>query len=285
MKRKARKKELDLNLTRKRRSRNDWSKEERRRRNRKNESLKTGILIGIIITIIIETLIGLGFAAFKHCRSSMKVSDVDVSQENKKETQMETIEVEEERVVYEEVLIAEYMIDNPASNANRNNNLAQAARDINCANNPIFKDGYILKTGEKFSWLEIVGDPTEERGYLKAGEMENGGQSTTGIGGGICQDAISVYNAILQTEQSLDPLYFHVEHHSGKVSYVKPERGDKELTVTYKGNRDFYFISTLPNTIRIYLIAEGGKVHTQIYEFRPVIRKIKRRVRVPKKGA
>lgn len=288
MKRKKRKQELDFDLAPKKRTRNTWSKEEKRRRNRMRQEFKEGLQIGITIGILIGILIGLAIAMFfKHCggNSSIKASKFPISQENKVEAEMETIEIEQEIESYVEVLIAEHMIDNPASGANRNNNLAQVAQDINCANNPIFKDGYILKPGEKFSWLEIVGEPTEERGYLSAGEMENGGKSTTGIGGGICQVAIGINSAIQKTDQSLEPVYFHAEHHSGTVRYVKPQRGDKELTITYKGNRDFSFVSTLPNTIRIFITTEQDKVYVQIFEFQKVMRKIKRKIRVPKKGA
>lgn len=168
------------------------------------------------------------------------------------------INIEPERV--EEVLIAEHTINNPSSEANRNINMALASKRIN---------GYILKPGEKFSWLEIVGNPTAEDGYKEAGEIKEG-KKTRGIGGGICQVSSTISTAIQKTAQKVDVEHFHAETHSLDVGYLATKKGDKEASVAYTSQKDFWFISTLENPIKIDVIAWEGSVTVKIFEIRKI---------------
>ncbi len=270
-------KDLDLTLVSKR-SRKDWRRERRRR---VNKNFKDGVLVGLPVGILIGILLGVSICSvLTRSDTFIEVSAKSDKISTKiKEVGENEIEVEVERKIPYEELIAEHMVDNPASGRDRNTNMRQAAIDINKANNPIFKDGYILKPGEKFSWLEVVGNPTEERGYERAGQMENGGRGTIGWGGGVCQVAIAMNSAIQKTEQSLEKEKFHAEHHSGEVRYVKPERGDKELTITYEGGRDFWFISTLDYPIRIFIETQDDEVTVKIFAIKTRIVKEKKKIK------
>lgn len=76
-----------------------------------------------------------------------------------------------------------------------------------------------LNPGEEFSFNNIVGLRTEEKGY-KEGLMYTNGEVVSGVGGGICIVSTILYNAALET--GLKILERHP--HSGPVSYAEPGR-------------------------------------------------------------
>lgn len=197
-----------------------------------------------------------------------KVESTEVSQieETEAETESALETEEEEDVTIVEELIAEHTIDNPNSKPDRNTNLAAAADIINGET-----DGYILKPGEKFSWIEVVGKTTEEKGFKKAPEYQNG-KLVQGIGGGICQVSTTINSTIQKTEQKTDEEYFHAEPHSitlktGKPpAYIKPERGDKEASVASSVGKDFWFVNSLEYSIRMHIETNGGGVTVQVFK-------------------
>lgn len=73
------------------------------------------------------------------------------------------------------------------SGENRCHNVAQATNSLN---------GTIVGVGEKFSFNKVVGNRTEENGYLISKVILDG-QYTDGLGGGVCQVSTTLYNALL----------------------------------------------------------------------------------------
>jgi len=75
-------------------------------------------------------------------------------------------------------------------------------------------NGKVLMPGETFSFNEVVGKRTKERGYLEAPAIDES-KVESGLGGGICQVSSTLYNAILisgiqkidRTQNSLPPKY------------------------------------------------------------------------------
>lgn len=200
-----------------------------------------------------------------------KVESTEVSQteetqimesETEKESVLETEETQTEETIIEE-LIAEHTICNPKSSANRNTNMAVAAQIINEATGGV--DGYVLEPEEKFSWLEVVGNTTEEKGFEKAPVIKNR-KTVQDLGGGVCQVSSAINSAIQQTEQQTDREHFYAQKHSLKSSYIKKERGDKEATVSFDSKVDFWFISTLEYPIRIQVLTDGGSVTVKIFK-------------------
>ena len=57
-------------------------------------------------------------------------------------------------------------------------------------------NGKVVMPGEEFSYNEVVGDTTADRGYQKAGTYV-GNKVVEGYGGGICQVSSTLYNAIM----------------------------------------------------------------------------------------
>ena len=117
-----------------------------------------------------------------------------------------------------------------AHNAERTRNIRLATDKIN---------GYILAPGETFSFNEVVGKRTKERGFQEAGIYVNG-KLDTGIGGGICQVSTTLYNSVLLANLEI------VErgNHSLTVPYVPLSRdavinwGTKDLK--FKNNTEHY---------------------------------------------
>lgn len=127
-------------------------------------------------------------------------------------------------------------------NANRTTNLTLACEAI---------DGTILNPGDIFSFNEIVGERTAEKGYQPA-TVYSGGQSLEELGGGVCQVASTIYYATLH----LDLEQVHREPHQFVVTYV-PYGMDATV---YWGHIDYQFKNTLSHPIRILANTDNGAV-------------------------
>lgn len=77
-----------------------------------------------------------------------------------------------------------------SSNESRCSNVRLAVKSLN---------GVTVQVGEKFSFNEIVGPRTVERGYKTAKVISNG-VYVDGVGGGVCQVSTTLYNALLLSE-------------------------------------------------------------------------------------
>ena len=74
-----------------------------------------------------------------------------------------------------------------SSGANRRHNLTLAAKAIS---------GTVLLPNETFSFNQVVGERTAQRGFLEANVVVNG-EFQKGVGGGVCQVSTTLYNAVL----------------------------------------------------------------------------------------
>ena len=75
------------------------------------------------------------------------------------------------------------------SNAKRNTNVRLAAEALN---------GTIVQPGEEFSFNEVVGQRTEEKGYQAAAAYSSG-EVVQEIGGGVCQISSTLYRVVFQS--------------------------------------------------------------------------------------
>lgn len=73
------------------------------------------------------------------------------------------------------------------TNENRNTNLRVMSQAL---------DGFVLQPGEEFSFNQVVGERTKERGYLPA-PAYSGNRLTDAVGGGVCQGSSTLYNCVL----------------------------------------------------------------------------------------
>ena len=134
-----------------------------------------------------------------------------------------------------------------SSNSERAANLAVGASKI--------ADSFLMP-GEQFSVYNTVAPFTEENGYKNAGQYINA-ELTDGLGGGICQVATTLYDAVLEAELQVDERY----PHSMTVSYVNKGM-DAAIA---EGYEDFKFTNNTDNVIYIDAYAGGGFISVVIY--------------------
>ena len=129
--------------------------------------------------------------------------------------------------------------------AGRTKNLELACAAIN---------GTILKPGDTFSFNQIVGKRTTEKGYQMANAYV-GGDTTPVIGGGICQVASTLYYCTVMSELEVIE---RAEH-----QYV-PDYIEWGIDATiYWGQHDYRFRNNTSYPIRIDAWVEGGYVHAR----------------------
>jgi len=139
----------------------------------------------------------------------------------------------------------------------RTNNVRLAAMALN---------NRLIPPGDVFSFNQVVGERTSATGYSPAIIFVNQSMITD-VGGGICQDSSTLYQAVLQANLAIEEKHSH----SLSVSYVR--RG-QDATVAY-GILDFRFrndtngyllISTCTgaNWLRIRLFGVADEKHPEL---------------------
>jgi vancomycin resistance protein YoaR len=132
-------------------------------------------------------------------------------------------------------------------NEERSNNISLAAEAIN---------NHVVFPGESFSFNEVVGERTEEKGYKRAPVIVKG-ELEEDIGGGICQVSSTLFNAVDLEGIQVVERYAH----SREVPYVPP---GKDAAVSWWGP-DFVFKNIYNQPILIRAAAEKGNLEIHIY--------------------
>jgi hypothetical protein len=117
-------------------------------------------------------------------------------------------------------------------------------------------DGLILLPDEEFSFNEVVGQRTTERGYRSA-PIIVAGEFVPGIGGGICQTSSTIFAAIKPSELIVTEQY----RHGRRVTYL-PRGWDAAVSW---GHLDFKFINNTDYPIRIDVRLEDRDVIVQVW--------------------
>jgi vancomycin resistance protein YoaR len=130
------------------------------------------------------------------------------------------------------------------------------ARSINIDLSTKSINGKVLMPGETFSFNEIVGERTKERGYQEAGVIVNQ-QLDSGIGGGICQVSSTLYNAVLLGNIKTT----NRVHHTFPSTYVGI---GLDATVDW-GNIDFKFMNSYDYPIFIEGYTNNKHLYFNIY--------------------
>ena len=116
----------------------------------------------------------------------------------------------------------------------------------------------IIKSNETFSFNNIVGKPTEERGYKEANVIINN-KTEKGIGGGNCQVSSTIYNAVLAVP-NLTVIERH--EHGMDVSYV-PD--GKDAAVSY-GSLDLKFKNDTGRDLLLNVTTDNSSILAKITE-------------------
>ena len=160
------------------------------------------------------------------------------------ETQPEMTRAELEPMLFRDNLFTHGTVY--AYNPSRTTNLRLACAAIN---------GTVLQPGEVFSFNDVVGERTAEKGY-KEGIIYTEGESEPALGGGICQVASTIYYACMYADLEI----VHREPHMFRVDYV-PYGLDATV---YWGSVDFQFRNStdFPMLIETYLY--NGRVYVEL---------------------
>ena len=128
-------------------------------------------------------------------------------------------------------------------------------------------DGAILYPGDEFDLAKTVSPFTQENGYELAGSYQNG-TVVESFGGGICQVATTLYNAVIRAELEITMRF----NHSMLVHYVQPSM-DAAIAGDYK---DLKFKNNQDTPVYIEGYCSGGVIYFNIYgkETRPSNREI-----------
>ncbi len=135
------------------------------------------------------------------------------------------------------------------NNANRTENLRLACEAIN---------GKIINPGEVFSFNDTVGERTEAKGYKPATIFGGEGESTPGVGGGICQVASTIYWSALY----MDLETVMREPHMYVVTYVP---AGMDATIYWDSKLDYKFRNNRKNPIMIKANTDGGYVNISFW--------------------
>ncbi|MGL4990171.1 MAG: VanW family protein [Sarcina sp.] len=130
---------------------------------------------------------------------------------------------------------------------NRTENLKIATNNIN---------GTILLPGEEFSYNDVVGERTVEKGF-KEGASFAGGEVVQSIGGGVCQISTTLYQAV--TKAGILPTERY--NHTMSVTYANPS---EDATVAW-GYLDYKFKNIYTNPVYIEGVITDGIVTFNVY--------------------
>lgn len=131
---------------------------------------------------------------------------------------------------------------------NANLNMAQALKVIN---------GTILEPGDTLSFNDCTGDSNQtSNGYYPAGVISNG-KMTTGIGGGICQAATTLYNAGIMANMEI----VEREPHLWCSYYVY---GGLDATIDW-GNIDLKMKNNTDYQMFFKCWMDGSQLNIEIY--------------------
>lgn len=143
-------------------------------------------------------------------------------------------------------VIAQYSTEIYDKEENRLNNIRLAAAAIN---------GIQISAGEIFSFNDIVGERTAEKGYKEA-DLLVGKEKKRGIGGGVCQVSGTIYGAAQAC--GLETVERH--KHEKEVAYA---RNGMDASVNYD-NLDLKIRNTEDSDIKIFVWTDNEKVYAEI---------------------
>ncbi|MFW2491477.1 VanW family protein [Clostridium chromiireducens] len=173
----------------------------------------------------------------------------EINSENRVEIE---IEITKPKITKEDLskikgIMGTFSTSYATSTPGRCNNIEIATSVIN---------GSVVMPGEIFSFNDIVGPRTVERGYQEAGTYV-GNKVEPGIGGGICQVSTTLYRAAMKVNlRSIERT-----NHSMVVGYAQP---GLDATVSY-GYLDYKFKNTYDFPIYIQGFTSGKTLTYNIY--------------------
>ena len=143
--------------------------------------------------------------------------------------------------------IGQYVTYFNSNNKSRSHNISLAAKA---------SDNHFVFPNETFSFNQVVGKRTRDKGYMRAPIIVRG-EFSEGVGGGICQVSSTLFNAVDRAGLRIVQRYSH----SRRVPYVPSGR---DATVSWYGP-DFRFQNKYNQPILIKAKVYGGSMVVTLY--------------------
>ncbi|THG37320.1 VanW family protein [Adlercreutzia caecimuris] len=152
----------------------------------------------------------------------------------------------EEEPAPEQETIGEYQAISQSEDPGRSENIRLATEAI---------DGTVIEPGGTFSFNDVVGNTSAERGYQEAAVIRNG-EVAQGDGGGVCQVSTALYIAAVKADMEI------VERHPHSVPSDYAPIG-LDATIVY-GSFDLRLKNNTDHAITIHAKAVGQTVDVSI---------------------
>lgn len=131
-----------------------------------------------------------------------------------------------------------------------------ASRVHNIVKATNYVHGKVLQPGEVFSMNDTIGDRTYANGWQDGGALV-GGKTEQQAGGGVCQVASTLYNAVVKADLEI----VYRQNHSEQLGYVD---GGLDATIN-TGTIDFKFKNNTKSDILIIGYNHNRHVYFEIY--------------------
>lgn len=118
-------------------------------------------------------------------------------------------------------------------------------------------NGILIKPGEEFSFVKILGEVDAEHGYLPELVIKND-RTELDFGGGICQVSTTAFRAAIYSGLEITAR----RNHAYAVSYYNPQGMDATV---YVPKPDLQFINNTPAHILIQTNIVGTELHFKFY--------------------
>ncbi|KIL33536.1 VanW family protein [Bacillus subtilis] len=159
--------------------------------------------------------------------------------------------------------LGQYVTYFNSSNKSRSHNISLSAKAI---------DNHVVFPNETFSFNQVVGMRTRNKGYKSAPIIVKG-ELSEGVGGGICQVSSTLFNAVDRAGLQIVQRYSHTR----SVPYVPPGR---DATVSW-GGPDFRFQNQYNQPILIRAKRYGGSMIITLYSSDVINSKLRKIPKVP----
>lgn len=196
------------------------------------------------ILFFLILIIGIAFFAFYNNgnHDTYTAERTATKSENSNNENVDNISDNSEEKLEEK--LAEFCTKLPKDTKARDDNINLACDTLN---------NTIIESGKIFSFWDVLGCPTKEKGYQKAKIFTSDGEVKQSYGGGICQISTTLYNAVLK----VDGLKIKERHeHSRDVPYIED---GKDAAVSFD-TADFKFENALDYNIKIEAKVENDDV-------------------------
>ncbi|HEY3313788.1 MAG TPA: VanW family protein [Bacillota bacterium] len=130
------------------------------------------------------------------------------------------------------------------------------SQEVNIALAASYLSGVVVKPGETFSYNAAVGPYSQANGY-GLGRMFVGQRIVPSVGGGVCQVATTLYNAVVMANLEV------VERHKHGLTVPYLQAG-QDATVS-DGALDFKFRNNLSSPVMIYAVGANKVLTVSIY--------------------